>query len=287
MKLKTSMRNVETFTMIANTCKEHAEKVKKELKDFFYNNEASLAILTNKTPEGERYIRNKIKVAHEVGVRVVVYDFTELSLGELIKKLKSLNEDGIMVQMPFSQDPFVNKLIMANIPPSKDVDGLNWRTKHLYGVYPATARGIFECFFKDTEQLVVVLGRSKLVGEPLADLLLHSKNTVAVCHSKTSPIVRENLLWDCTTAVVATGTDIFEEYTEDYFDSFGIYQVIDVGIRVDEEGKITGDVNKRFHDSLITKFTPVPSGVGLLTTAYLYYNLKSLVESQSYKREEI
>ena len=107
--------------MIINTCKEHSDKVKVNLKRYFSENPTSLAILTNKTPEGEKYIKNKIKVAHEVGVRVVVYDFTELSLGNLIKELKDLDEDGIMVQMPFSQDPYVNKLIMQNIPPEKDV----------------------------------------------------------------------------------------------------------------------------------------------------------------------
>lgn len=264
--------------MIANTCKEHAEKVKKELKDFFYNNETSLAILTNKTPEGERYIRNKIKVAHEVGVRVVVYDFTELSLGELIKKLKRLNEDGIMVQMPFSQDPFVNKLIMRNIPPEKDVDGLNWRTKHLCGVYPATARGIFECFFKDTRMNVGVIGRSKLVGEPLAELLMHSDNTVVVCHSKTK--FHLDLLYDCNAIVCATGVTQLYSYYDEWLTDSSVSLIVDVGIRVGEDGKLRGDVDKELYDLEDVFITPVPGGVGLLTTTYLYYNLMCLKNKQ-------
>lgn len=264
--------------MIANTCKEHAEKVKKELKDFFYNNETSLAILTNKTPEGERYIRNKIKVAHEVGVRVVVYDFTELSLGELIKKLKSLNEDGIMVQMPFSQDPFVNKLIMHNIPPEKDVDGLNWRTKHLCGVYPATARGIFECFFKDTCMNVGVIGRSKLVGAPLAELLMHSDNTVVVCHSKSK--FHLGLLYDCNAIVCATGVTQLDSYCDESLNDSSVSLIVDVGIRVGEDGKLRGDVDKELYDLEDVFITPVPGGVGLLTTTYLYYNLMCLKNKQ-------
>lgn len=266
--------------MIINTCKEHSDKVKVNLKRYFSENPTSLAILTNKTPEGEKYIKNKIKVAHEIGVRVVVYDFTELSLGNLIKELKDLDEDGIMVQMPFSQDPYVNKLIMQNIPPEKDVDGLNWRTKHLYGVYPATARGIFECFFKDTQQVVGVIGRSKLVGEPLAELLLHSDNTVLVCHSKTTFSQLNHIIGCCTSVVSATGTGIFDRTYGKYLDSSFINTVIDVGIRVGEDGKITGDVSKELYDLEYVRFTPVPGGVGLLTTTYLYYNLMCLKNKQ-------
>lgn len=266
--------------MIINTCKEHSDKVKVNLKRYFSENPTSLAILTNKTPEGEKYIKNKIKVAHEIGVRVVVYDFTELSLGNLIKELKDLDEDGIMVQMPFSQDPYVNKIIMQNIPPEKDVDGLNWRTKHLYGVYPATARGIFECFFKDTQQVVTVIGRSKLVGEPLADLLLHSKNTVVVCHSQTEGDSLRDLLWNSEAVVSATGKEMFTQSDFHFIQNTRISLIVDVGIRVNSEGKLTGDVNKELSNSPFISFTPVPGGVGLLTTTYLYYNLMCLKNKQ-------
>lgn len=269
-----------TTTMIINTCKEHSDKVKVNLKRYFSENPTSLAILTNKTAEGEKYIKNKIKVAHEIGVRVVIYDFTELSLGNLIKELKDLDEDGIMVQMPFSQDPYVNKLIMQNIPPEKDVDGLNWRTKHLYGVYPATARGIFECFFKDTCIDVGVMGRSKLVGEPLVELLLHSKNSVAVVHSKS--YAPEFLMNACDAIVTATGTTTFSSIDRERFYDWDNNNklIVDVGIRVGEDGKIRGDVDKELYDLEDVSITPVPGGVGLLTTTYLYYNLMCLKNKQ-------
>ena len=278
----TLLKVKEITTMIINTCKEHSDKVKENLKCYFSENPTSLAILTNKTHEGEKYIKNKIKVAHEIGVRVVVYDFTELSLGNLIKELKDLDEDGIMVQMPFSQDPYVNKLIMQNIPPEKDVDGLNWRTKHLYGVYPATARGIFECFFKNTQKVVTVLGRSKLVGEPLADLLMHSKNTVVVCHSKTLPEQSHALLWESDAIVSATGKEAFSWFNRDFLESSCIDLIVDVGIRVGDDGKITGDIDKDLYDVEDINITPVPGGVGLLTTTYLYYNLMCLKIKQLY-----
>lgn len=266
--------------MIINTCKEHSDKVKVNLKRYFSENPTSLAILTNKTPEGEKYIKNKIKVAHEIGVRIVVYDFTELSLGNLIKELKDIDEDGIMVQMPFSQDPYVNKLIMQNIPPEKDVDGLNWRTKHLYGVYPATARGIFECFFKDTCIDVGVMGRSKLVGEPLVELLLHSKNSVAVVHSKS--YAPEFLMNACDAIVTATGTTTFSSIDRERFYDWDNNNklIVDVGIRVGEDGKLRGDVDKELYDLEDVSITPVPGGVGLLTTTYLYYNLMCLKNKQ-------
>lgn len=264
--------------MIVNTCKEHSDKVKVNLKRYFSENPTSLAILTNKTPEGEKYIKNKIKVAHEIGVRVVVYDFTELSLGNLIKELKDLDEDGIMVQMPFSKDPYVNKLIMQNIPPEKDVDGLNWRTKHLYGVYPATARGIFECFFKDTQKVVAVIGRSKLVGEPLAELLMHSKNTVTVCHSQSEG--HWGSLYYCSAIVCATGVTQLESANYLWLYESNIGLIVDVGIRVGEDGKLRGDVAKELYDLPNVDITPVPGGVGLLTTTYLYYNLMCLKNRQ-------
>lgn len=267
-----------TTTMIINTCKEHSDKVKVNLKRYFSENPTSLAILTNKTPEGEKYIKNKIKVAHEIGVRVVVYDFTELSLGNLIKELKDIDEDGIMVQMPFSQDPYVNKLIMQNIPPEKDVDGLNWRTKHLYGVYPATARGIFECFFKDSRRNVGVIGRSKLVGEPLAELLMHSDNTVVVCHSKSK--CHWGLLYDCNAIVCATGVTQLDADCDEWLNDSSVSLIVDVGIRVGEDGKLQGDVDKELYDLEGVSITPVPGGVGLLTTTYLYYNLMCLKNKQ-------
>ncbi len=165
-------------------------------------------------------------------------------------------------------------------PPEKDVDGLNWRTKHLYGVYPATARGIFECFFKDTCIDVGVMGRSKLVGEPLVELLLHSKNSVAVVHSQS--YAPEFLMNACDAIVTATGTTTFLAIDRERFYDWDNNNklIVDVGIRVGEDGKLRGDVDKELYDLEDVSITPVPGGVGLLTTAYLYYNLMCLKNKQ-------
>ena len=268
--------------MITNRCKEHADEVKKDLKKFFKANPTTLAILTNGKPDGERYIRNKVKVANELGVETRIYDVTNERYDRVVCFIRNLEEDGIMVQMPFFEDPKLNDLLMRWIPEHKDVDGLNPLTKHFYGIYPATAQGIFNCYFKDESFIVGVMGRSKLVGDPLANLLMHSKNSVYVCHSQS---VDGDVLEACDAVVTATGTTTFPASDRYRFDRYErdcyISLVVDVGIRVGEDGKLRGDVDRELYDLPGVEITPVPGGVGLLTTTYLYWNLMKLKEAQS------
>lgn len=261
--------------MITNKCKEHSEEVKAELKRFFNERKTTLAILTNGRPDGERYVRNKVKVANELGVETRIYDVTNEHYDRVVCFIRNLKEDGIMVQMPFFDNPKLNDLLMRWIPEHKDVDGLNPLTKHFYGIYPATAQGIFNCFFKDTCLNVGVIGRSKLVGDPLVNLLMHSKNSVYVCHSQSKEHLR--LLDLCDAIVSATGKPRFfindGEWLND--DSY-IELIVDVGIWVGKDGKLRGDVTKGLYDLPNVEITPVPGGVGLLTTTYLYWNLMQL-----------
>ena len=268
--------------MITDRCKVHAEEIKAELKEFFKENKTTLAILTNGKPEGERYIRNKIKVAEEIGVETNVYDVTGRSLDEVVLFIRGLSEDGIMVQLPFFDSKTLDDLLIEWLPKHKDVDSLNPLTKHLYGIYPATAQGIFNCYFKDESFIVGVMGRSKLVGDPLANLLMHSKNSVYVCHSQS---VDWDVLEACDAVVTATGTTTFPASDRYRFDRYErdcyISLVVDVGIRVGEDGKLRGDVDRELYDLPGVEITPVPGGVGLLTTTYLYWNLMKLKEAQS------
>lgn len=265
--------------MITDKCKEHAEEVKKDLKKFFKANPTTLAILTNGRPDGERYIRNKLKVAQELGVATHFYDVTGRSFDDVVKTIYSLTEDGVMVQMPFFDNAEDNECLSRVIPTTVDVDSLNPSTKHLYGIYPATAQGIFNCFFKDTRWNVCVLGRSKLVGDPLVNLLMHSKNTVTVCHSQSEG--HWYILQFCEAIVSATGVTTLRKGDASWIEHSITKLIVDVGIRVDENGKLRGDVDKELYALPDVAFTPVPGGVGLLTTTYLYWNLMKLKEAQS------
>lgn len=260
--------------MITNKCKEHSEEVKAELKRFFNERKTTLAILTNGRPDGERYVRNKVKVANELGVETRIYDVTNEHYDRVVCFIRNLEEDGIMVQMPFFEDPKLNDLLMRWIPEHKDVDGLNPLTKHFYGIYPATAQGIFNCFFKDTCLHIGVMGRSKLVGDPLVNLLMHSDNVVTVVHSQ-CPAYWSSL--DCCDAIVtATGTTTIHASDRSWLNYSRIDLIVDVGIRVGEDGKLRGDIDKELYDMEEVEITPVPGGVGLLTTTYLYWNLMQL-----------
>ena len=265
--------------MITDKCRDHAEEVKKDLKKFFKANPTTLAILTNGRPDGERYIRNKLKVAQELGVATHFYDVTGRSFDDVVKAIYSLTEDGVMVQMPFFDNAEDNELLSRSIPTMVDVDSLNPSTKHLYGIYPATAQGIFSCFFENYCWNVGVIGRSKLVGDPLANLLMHSDNTVVVCHSQSEE--HWSLLQRCDAIVSATGTTIFDLTSKKWLEQSNVGIVVDVGIRVDDDGKLRGDVDKALYSMAGVAFTPVPGGVGLLTTTYLYWNLMKLKEAQN------
>ena len=265
--------------MLTNKCKEHAEQVKAELKEFFAKNPTTLAILTNGRPDGERYIRNKIKVAEELGVETHVYDVTGKRLLDIGLFIGELEEDGVMIQMPFCDSKVDNDFLCKCIPTFKDVDGLNPYTKHDFGIYPATAQGIFNCFFKDTCLHIGVMGRSKLVGDPLVNLLMHSDNVVTVVHSQ-CPAYWSSL--DCCDAIVsATGTTTIHASDRSWLNYSRIELIVDVGIRVGEDGKLRGDVDKELYSLPEVEITPVPNGVGLLTTTYLYWNLMKLKERQN------
>lgn len=246
------------------TCKELAEDVKASLAIKFEESNASIAIITNGTPEGERYTRNKMKVANEVGVFAIKYEFSKaFGLDEIKEQLKHIHDSGIMIQMPFFGDERDKELIDA-IPAEQDVDGLG---EDAY-VTPATAVGVFK--YLEANNLIegkniVVIGRSKLVGKPLTKLLLNTNATVTMCHSKTYNLADYTKKADVVVCAVGKRNFLSQKDLADHT------HVVDVGINFDENGKLCGDCC----EDVISK-TPVPNGVGLLTTAFLYYNLHEL-----------
>lgn len=250
------------------TCKELAQQikdnVKKEIEMLSEWGRPDLAILTNNLPDGERYIRNKIKVAEEVGIKATVYDFMNIPLHNLKSKILDLNEVGIIIQLPYTGSKHLDKILVNHIPLCQDVDGLKGC------LTPATAKGVFKYLQANdiiNGKNIVVIGRSELVGMPLTKLLLNTDATVTMCHSKTNNLFQH--IKNADVIVCAVGVCNFIK--PDMLDNTKEYHIVDVGINFDN-GKMCGDVSQAVKDMPNVIATPVPGGVGLLTTACLMEN---------------
>lgn len=245
---------------------------------------AKLAIiLVGNDPASTIYVQNKIKAAAKVGIETDLQKYDEdISEVELLRQIQYLNKDqqisGIIVQLPLPKNISKAKIINS-IDPSKDVDGFHpMNVGSLYSPYehgfvPCTARGCLEliksCCPVLTGKNVAVIGRSNIVGRPLAALLLKEDCSITICHSKT--INLQDITRRADIVISAVGNPGF--LTKDYFNSDAI--VIDVGIsRVESENKceLMGDVDFENVKKNVKYITPVPGGVGPMTVAYLLVN---------------
>lgn len=257
------------------TCKELAQQIKDSVKRFVsrLNTVPTLAIITVGADEASAaYVRGKLKDCEEVGIRPVhIVLPEETTQGELNSAIVQAHEyTGIIVQLPLPKHLNADQAI-GLISPEKDVDGLTEGTMFT----PCTANGVFHWLKRNTKlkgKHAVIINRSKLVGRPLAKLLLDAHCTVSVCHSNTAYWTLQSLLDDADIVVCAVGKPNFLNLS----DLKPGCIVADVGInRVN--GKLVGDtyndhgfVNPRGSDRLVS---PVPGGIGLLTRACLMYNV--------------
>jgi methylenetetrahydrofolate dehydrogenase (NADP+)/methenyltetrahydrofolate cyclohydrolase len=216
-----------------------------------------------------RYIRNKKKDCEEVGIDFEWYYYPEtITTAELKCEIIDLLDftDGLIVQMPLPGHIDVEEIKLA-IDPAKDVDGFHPMSKF----NPCTPKGIIDyltagCAFDLCGKNVVVIGRSDIVGKPLARMLTDKDATVSLCHSKTKN------LWDyinnADLIICAVGKAKF-------LNCYAIHcPVIDVGINFDENGKLVGDCFNIEHREV----SPVPGGVGLLTRVALLENVVKTAE---------
>jgi methylenetetrahydrofolate dehydrogenase (NADP+)/methenyltetrahydrofolate cyclohydrolase len=256
-----------------------AARIRAELKDEVAElGEIGLAtILVGDDPASEIYIGRKHKAAEEVGIRALDRRLPEqTSEEELLEAVGELNEDdsidGILVQTPLP--PQIDEArVMRAIDPIKDVDGLHpFNAGQLYlgrqTLVPATPLGVMrlldEYRIPLAGQRAVVVGRSPLVGKPVAMLLLQANATVTICHSRTDDLARQTL--DADVLVVAVGLPRVV--------SAGMVKrgaaVVDVGINRTEAG-LVGDVDSGVAE-MASFLTPVPGGVGPMTIACLLAN---------------
>ena len=263
------------------------EKETAELKTKTGRTPGLATVLVGEDPASAVYVRNKNKICHEVGFQSfgqnLPAETTEEELLDIIKKLNSNDEvNGILVQLPLP-DHIDSEKILLSIDPEKDVDGFHPINVGKLAIgnallTPCTPTGIIALLdyykIEIPGKHAVVLGRSNIVGKPVAHLLLQRHATVTICHSKTKNMQQVTRHADILIAAVGrphfVNSDMVKEDVV----------VIDVGInRVD--GKLTGDVE---FDTVAEKagfITPVPGGVGPMTIALLMENtLKAFKATQ-------
>ncbi len=245
-------------------------------------------VLVGDNPASLSYVKGKDKACHEVGFgsRMITLK-EETTEDELRAVIEQLNQDetvdGILVQMPLPKHLDENKVILM-IHPDKDVDGLHpVNVGNLYlgmdSFVPCTPLGIMEMIKEAKVSLAgkkaVVIGRSKLVGTPVARLLTNENCTVTICHSRTKEIEKVCSQADILVAAIGQPKKVTKEWVKE-----GAC-VIDVGInRVD--GKLVGDVDFEDVKDKAGVLTPVPKGVGPMTIAMLLRNTL-----KAYERKEV
>ena len=235
-----------------------------------------VVILVGDDPASQVYVRNKERFAKKVGFLSETVRLSEsISEEELIQVIEKYNKDerfhGILVQLPLPKHINDKRVILA-IDPKKDVDGFHpMNTGHLWSgrpvMVPCTPAGIMELLREYEVALegktAVIIGRSNIVGKPMAQLLLEKNATVTLAHSRTRDLAKVTKQADIL--IVAIGQGHF--VTADFVKEGAV--VIDVGMNRDVDGRLIGDVDFEGVEPIASLITPVPGGVGPMTITML------------------
>ncbi len=248
--------------------------------------EGALAVIqVGNDPASSIYVKNKKKACEYIGLGSVSYELPEsTSESELLKIIDNLNTDeniiGILVQLPVPKHIDEDKIIKS-ISPLKDVDGFHIENVGALcvgepGFLSCTPAGVIQLLKRSNVEIAgkhcVVVGRSNIVGKPMALLMLRENATVTICHSKTNDLKNICKQADILIAAVGKPKMINSEYVK-----HGAV-IIDVGIHRDENNKMCGDVDFDDVKDVVSKITPVPGGVGPMTIAMLMNNCVEALE---------
>ena len=271
------------------------KKISQEIKDELKEKAAAMAkegkkvalavIQVGNDPASSVYVRNKKKACEYIGIESLSYELPEETTEEeLVALIEKLNADtkvnGILVQLPLPEQINEEKIIQT-ISPDKDVDGFHMQNVGALctggkGYVSCTPLGIITSLKRSGIEIAgkrcVVMGRSNIVGKPMAMLLLRENGTVTICHSKTQDM--KEITRQADILVVAIGKPKFVDET--YVKEGAV--VIDVGIHRNAENKLCGDVDFDKVAPHTSAITPVPGGVGPMTIAMLMNNCVSSVE---------
>lgn len=251
----------------------------KDISKVFGETPCLAVILVGDNPASQSYVKGKSKACEEIGIKNMTINLpNDVSEQELLQTIDELNinpeVNGILVQLPLP-DHIDEHYVMNCIAPEKDVDGFHpvnvdalYTSKH-NGIYPCTPKGIIHLLHENDIQIAgknaVVIGRSNIVGLPIAKLLLDENATVTVCHSRTKDLAK--ITSEADILIVAIGKPKFVK--ADMVKPGAV--VIDVGVnRVD--GKLVGDVDFDNVEYKVKAITPVPGGVGPMTITCLMEN---------------
>ena len=243
-------------------------------------------IIVGEDPASRVYVRNKHKACAEVGFYSEVHelpaDATQEQVIALIDKLNDQQDiHGILVQLPLPKH-LDEQTILLRIKPEKDVDAFHpYNVGKImigdYNVLPCTPAGVMQLLARSGVSVAgkhcVVIGRSNIVGKPMAMLLLHDNGTVTVCHSRTTDLKAQTLQADILVAAVGRAGFV----TADMVKPGAV--VIDVGINRNAEGKLCGDVDFQSVSEVASMITPVPGGVGPMTITMLLQNTLTAAEA--------
>lgn len=245
-------------------------------------------VLVGDNSASKVYVSNKEKACAAVGIKSVSHVLPEATTEEeLLKLIDELNADksvhGILVQMPVPKHIDDRKVIMA-ISPEKDVDcfhpvNVGYLHTGAKGFLPCTPAGIIELIKRSGHSIegknCVIIGRSNIVGKPVAMLLMQENGTVTICHSKT-----KDLAGICRGAdIIVSATGKVDTVTADMVKEGAI--IIDVGMNRNAEGKLCGDVDFENVKEVAGAITPVPGGVGPMTIAMLMKNCNTAARIQN------
>lgn len=273
------------------TAQEIRSELKREIQNLKIKPELRV-ILVGNNPASQIYVKNKEKYASEVGIKSETIRLPEdITEEKLLKQIKKLNKDkhinGILVQLPLPSH--INEFSVINaIAPEKDVDGFTIYNKGLLSIgkpalTPCTPLGIIELLKQYKVNIAsknaVVIGRSNIVGKPMAQLLLNEDATVTICHSKTKNLAEITANADILISAVGKPKFIGKKYVKKGA------TVIDVAMNRDtKNNRWVGDVDVD-NVSKVAKFiTPVPGGVGPMTIAML---LKNTVQAYKIQKKMV
>lgn len=271
-------------TIIKDECKEKVAEYKKQ------GISICLAVIqVGNDPASSVYVNNKKKACAYIGIDSLSYELPEeTTQEELLALIEELNQkkevNGILVQLPVPKH-IDEKTIINAISPKKDVDGFHPQSVGSLcigqpGFVSCTPAGIIELLKRTNVEIAgkhcVVIGRSNIVGKPMALLMLRENATVTVTHSKTKNL--KEITKQADILIVAIGKPKFVDAS--YVKEGAV--VIDVGIHRNEDNKLCGDVDFETVESIASAITPVPGGVGPMTIAML---MKNCVDSVSLQQE--
>ncbi|MBZ4682897.1 MAG: 5,10-methylenetetrahydrofolate dehydrogenase [Fusobacteriales bacterium] len=265
---------------ISSAIKEEIKKEVTELKEKTGKVPGLAVVLVGENQASKVYVGSKIRTCEELGIFSEKYHLSEETTEEeLLRLIQTLNEkeniDGILVQLPIPKHISEQKIIDA-ISYKKDVDGFHpinvgktligdktgFKSCTPYGIIEMLKRENIEIAGKDA----VIVGRSNIVGKPMASLLIGESATVQVCHSRTKDLAEKTKKADILISAVGIAKFIKKDMVKE-----GAV-VIDVGMNRDENNKLCGDVDFDDVYDKVSKITPVPGGVGLMTVTMLMKN---------------